>query len=91
MRDAYDNYLAHCIKDSLSRNEAPYAPHAFLHKYLSDTTRDTRQRALDIGLKYLVVCQLLAIYSDYGISEGMQNEMDYAKANNVPINIRKLF
>ena len=89
-REVNIRYLKMCMLDSLARNEAPYAPHAYLPYILDDDKPKERQRGLDIGLAFLGTCQLLAIYADHGISEGMQNEMDYAKVRNIKIEIRKI-
>lgn len=92
MRDSYDRYLLKCIEDSISKNEAPYAPHIYLPKLkvCDDRTTEGRRIGMEIGQKFLNICQLVAVYKDFGISEGMQAEIDVAKAMKIPINIRSI-
>jgi len=92
MREAYDRYLIQCLDDSISKGEAPYAPHIYLPqcKLCDDNNRESRNRGLEIGRKFLSVCNLVAVYKDFGISDGMQDEMDYAKSLKIPINIRTI-
>lgn len=89
-REVNIRYLKMAMLDSLARGEAPYAPHAYLPFMLDDNKPIERAKGLDIGLTFLGTCSLLALYADHGISEGMQGEMDYAKARKIPIEIRKI-
>lgn len=92
MRDSYDRYLLKCIEDSILKGEAPYAPHVYLPKLklCDDRTTEGRRIGMEVGQKFLNICQLLAVYKDFGISEGMQMEMDTAKNLKIPINIRSI-
>lgn len=83
-------YLDQAIKYSLDLGEAPYAPHLYLPKYFDDNVAAKRYQALRIGEKFLSVCNIIAVYTDYGISDGMQGEIDYAKSIRIPIIIRKI-
>lgn len=87
----FQHYLELCMRDSLARKEAPYAPHAYLPKYLPDTNPLDRRLALDIGSKFLQVCNKLAVYKDHGITDGMVGEMDFAKSMKILIEIRSLY
>lgn len=89
-REVYDRYLNMCMLDSIRRSEAPYAPHAYLPRVLNENSIDGRRRGLEIGLKFLESCQLLAVYKDFGISEGMQGEIDFAKSRKIKIELREL-
>lgn len=89
-REVNIRYLKMAMLDSLSRNEAPYAPHAYLPFMLDDDKPLDRRKGMDIGLAFLGTCSLLAVYGDHGISEGMQGEMDYAKSRKIRIEIRSI-
>lgn len=91
LRKTYLNYLDDCIRDSLLRNEAPYVPHAYLPRFLADSDGRQRNKALSIGTKFLLICQILAVYKNHGITEGMQGEIDTAKANGIRIEFRSLY
>jgi len=92
MRDSFDRYLIQCITDSIKKGEAPYAPHIYLPqiKLCDDRTPEGRRIGMEIGRKFLMVCSVLAVYKDFGISEGMQEEMDVAKSMKIYINIRSI-
>jgi len=89
-RRTFDEYLISCINDSLDRNEAPYPPHYYLPDFLDDSIPKQRELGIAIANKFLVACRLLASYIDFGISEGMQNELDLAKSLKIRIEIRKI-
>lgn len=88
-RDTYDRYLKMCIQDSISRNEAPYAPH-FIYPLFMGVCEINDEKCRDMANKFLIVCDKLAVYVDFGISEGMQAEIDLAKAQKKPIEIRRI-
>lgn len=92
MREAYDRYLIQCLDDSISKGEAPYAPHIYLPqcKLCDDSDRAGRNRGLEIGRKFLSVCNLVAVYKDFGISDGMIEEADYAKSLKIPVIYRNI-
>lgn len=64
-------YVRRCIRDSLSRGEAPIASHALHTQFLDDT--DPAQRALGIeaGLAWYRVADKCVVYKDRGVSSGM--------------------
>lgn len=80
------NYARLCVKDSLSRGEAPIASHLLYTQegILDDTIESERMQGIDAGLKWKEVADLQVFYIDYGISKGMQYGMDYAKEHNIP-------
>lgn len=89
-RHTFDNYLEECIRDSLARKEAPYAPHYYLPDFLQDSIPELRQIGMRIGQRFLMVCNCVAVYKDFGISDGMQEEIDFAKAHKIPVSIRTI-
>lgn len=72
-RECHWRYLRRCLVDSLRRGEAPYASHALFPHVLDDD--DTRERALGIeaGLLWGARADLVAVYTDHGISRGMRH------------------
>lgn len=91
-RETYDRYLIQCLDDSISKGEAPYSSHIYLPltKSCRDDIPSGRKLGIEISRKFLSICQLLVVYKDFGISEGMQDEIDFAKAIKIPINIRTI-
>lgn len=70
-------YAKSCMQDSLSRGEAPFAPHLLYTQegVLSDDIPEERDRGIDCSIEWGWRAQLIAAYIDHGISDGMQREM----------------
>ena len=58
----------------------PICPHLYLPQVLDDSNPAEREQALHIGLELLSCCDMLLVGTRYGISEGMQAEIDRAEA-----------
>lgn len=56
----------------------PICPHLYLPQVLDDSNPAEREQALHIGLQLLSCCDVLLVGARYGISEGMQAEIDRA-------------
>lgn len=67
-------YARACLKDSLSRGEAPLASHLLYTQpgVLKDKIPGERTKGIDAGHAWLSKTQLLAVYMDRGISPGMK-------------------
>lgn len=87
---AHKAYLAECMLDSISRGEAPLAPHAMLPIVLQDDIFVHRQRAMLIGRAWLAKADSLAAYCDLGISAGMQEEIDAARLAGTAVQLRQI-
>jgi hypothetical protein len=68
-------YARRCIRDSLSRGEAPIASHLLYTQpgVLDDAIPHERQWGIDAGLAWHAAGGVTtAVYTDLGISKGMQ-------------------
>lgn len=74
-------YARRCLLDSLQRNEAPIASHLLYTKVLDDTIPEHRKLGIESGLAWLEIADAMVVYTDLGISPGMQAAIDYAEAN----------
>jgi hypothetical protein len=85
-------YACRCVRDSLARGEAPIASHLLYTQpgILDDTIPSERQWGIDAGLAWRRVADLSAVYTDLGISPGMQYGIDIAKAAGAKIEYRTL-
>jgi len=85
-------YSRMCVKDSLSRGEAPIASHLLYTQegILDDLNPEERKQGIDAGLKWKEVADLQVFYIDYGVSPGMQYGMGYAKEHNIPFETRTI-
>lgn len=83
-------YARECLKDSLSRGEAPFASHLLYTQVLDDTDPEQRHKGMCTGWNWIPFSECLVVYIDLGISEGMQQGISYARDMHVDIEFRKL-
>ena len=71
--EANVEYARACVRDSLSRGEAPIASHLLYTQpgILRDEVPDERQWGIDAGLAWSSVAEATVVYIDRGISRGM--------------------
>lgn len=84
-------YARLCVRDSLQRGEAPIASHLLYTQdgILRDEEPAERQQGIDAGLAWLSVADLTAVYTDNGISRGMEYGIEAAEKAGVMIAYRK--
>lgn len=85
-------YARLCVRDSLSRGEAPIASHLLYTQpgILDDLIPEERQWGIDAGLAWRAVAQASVVYTDRGISKGMEYGMAAATAAGLPVEMRTL-
>lgn len=83
-------YARRALLDSLSRGEAPLASHLLYTQVLDDLKPDDRQLGIDAGLAWLRLADASVVYTDFGISRGMQLGIDAARAAGIPVEFRKI-
>lgn len=85
-------YARRCVRDSLSRGEAPIASHLLYTQpgVLDDTIPEERQWGIDAGLAWKAVAHASVVYTDRGITKGMQYGIDAAKAAGIPVEFREI-
>lgn len=83
-------YARACIKDALSHGEAPLASHILYTQpgILDDDIPHERQWGIDAGIEWYTVAQGCVVYTDYGISKGMQYGIDRAVKQGIPVEYR---
>ena len=54
-------------------------------QFLDDTKPEERTAGMDMGLSLLAMCDELWVYGIENPSEGMRNEIEYAKQHQIPI------
>jgi len=85
-------YARQCVRDSLSRGEAPIASHLLYTQpgILNDDIPEERIWGIDAGLAWKKVADLHVVYIDYGITKGMQYGIDFAIENDIQVEQRKI-
>ena len=87
----YTTYSRRAVEHSLAQGESPIAFHLWFTRYLNDDTKDQREQGLKLSLEWIDTAQLIAVYADYGISEGMILGIQHASQKGIPIQWRYLF
>ena len=84
-------YALLAVRHSLNQGEAPYASHLFYTQMLDDNNTVERQNGIEAGLEIGSFAQKTAVYTDFGVSNGMKYGLDAAKNINREIVERTLF
>lgn len=77
-------YARECLLDSLRRGEAPYASHLLYTQVLDDTALDQRHQGMEAGFAWGTKADMVAVYTDLGISDGMRFGVKRALENGIP-------
>ncbi len=90
--EANVEYARACVRDSLSRGEAPIASHLLYTQpgILRDEVTVERQWGIDAGLAWGRVAEATVVYVDKGISRGMEYGIEAAEKVARPIEYRRL-
>lgn len=85
-------YARAALKDSLSRGEAPMASHLLYTQVgvLDDTKPEERSLGIEAGLVWGSSAEETVVYTDLGISTGMQYGIDRAVDGGRPVAFRSL-
>lgn len=89
VRNVYYAMLA--VRDSLSRDEAPYASHLFFTQMLDDNIPHERTLGIEAGLSIGKNAVSTAVYADLGVSHGMKLGIEAAEQAGRPVVERQLF
>lgn len=85
-------YARACVRDSLSRGEAPIASHLLYTQpgVLRDEVPEERQWGIDAGLAWKAVAEASVVYTDLGVSRGMEYGISAAEAAGLPVERRSI-
>lgn len=86
-------YARACLRDCIKRGEAPFASHLLYTQagVLDDDIPEERMQGIHAGFAWHKVADAAVVYTDYGISKGMQYGIDNAAKLNLPVEYRQLF
>lgn len=88
--DDFVQYALRAMAHSLSLGEAPFASHLLYTRVLNDKDPEQRRQGIEAGLAWGRAADVTAVYSDYGISTGMQQGIDRATQEGRPIEFREI-
>ncbi|CAK0741577.1 conserved hypothetical protein [Azospirillaceae bacterium] len=85
-------YAKMCVLDCLLRGEAPIASHLLFTQpgVLDDNIPEQRKLGIEAGHSWIEVANYVVVYTDFGISKGMEQGMERAKSNIIPVVFRNL-
>lgn len=85
-------YARAAVRDCLTRGESPIASHICYTQpgVLDDALPAERELGITAGLAWSRVAELVAVYTDLGISSGMRRGIAVHQANGVPVEYRTL-
>lgn len=63
----------------------PFSPAIHFNQFLSDDIYEQREAGINGGLKILIKCDVMYVYTMHGVSEGMGREIDFAERNQIKI------
>ena len=63
----------------------PVTPHIYFTRFMDDTNSKERSMAMDAGMQLLLECSEVWVFGLDHPSEGMQAEIELAKAHGIPI------
>jgi len=86
------SYARACVHDSLLRGEAPLASHLLYTQpgILNDADRDERAHGINAGHAWLTSADAVVVYTDLGMSDGMEAGINLAGFNGIPVERRQL-
>lgn len=90
--DANVAYARRCLHDCLARGEAPIASHLLFTQpgVLDDTIPEERAAGIAAGLAWVKVADATVVYTDRGVSKGMQHGIVAAQLAGKPVEYRTI-
>lgn len=88
----HSRYARACVRDCILRGDAPMASHLLYTQtgILHDNNPEERTLGIDAGHAWIPAAEAVVVYTDHGISPGMQIGIDRALAARIPIEYRRL-
>ena len=83
-------YARKCMSDSLLRGESPFASHLLYTQVLDDTKDIDRLTGMSRAFNWYRHADLMAVYIDKGISNGMKMGMEVAEKLGIEMVYRTL-
>jgi hypothetical protein len=90
--DLNAKYARAAMADCFQRGEAPFASHLLYTQpgVLRDDVKEERAKGIAAGWNWMTRADLVAVYTDLGITSGMKEGIGAAKTFDKPIEYRSL-
>lgn len=91
-RDRIWKYLRAALRDCLMRGEAPFASHALYTQpgVLDDWIPEQRAHGINAGFEWGDLAEVRVVYTDLGVSGGMQKGIDRSKQQDQLVELRSI-
>lgn len=83
--DNHIDYAQEITSKAMAAGLAPITPHLYLTQVTNDEIPEQRARGLEAGQALLLLCDCVIIGNRYGVSAGMQAEIELAEQQGVAI------
>jgi len=84
------DYARAALRDCLFRGEAPFASHLLYPQVLDDSIETQRRWGMEAGWAWIDRSDLVAVYVDNGLSQGVCEDIQHARESQRPIVFRRL-
>ena len=84
-------YARRCMRDSLLRGEAPMMSHLLYTQALDDKVPEEREIGIEAGFRWGAVVEGWVVYTDRGVSGGMEHGINRAAAFGIEVEYRMLW
>lgn len=81
-------YARSACFDCVERGEAPFASHLLYTQFLDDSVPSERRQGMVSGFMWGAYADTVVVYTDLGISKGMQEGVDRAEASGKAVEYR---
>lgn len=86
----FRRYALRALRHSIALEEAPFASHLLYPQILRDEILAERWLGIEAGHAWLRHADLVAVYQDHGISNGMMRGINAAMAVAIPVLYRNI-
>lgn len=83
--DRHIDYAQELTRQALEAGLAPITPHLYMTQCLNEDKPQERAQGMAAGLTLMKNCAFVIVGTKYGISEGMQQEIETAAALRIPV------
>ena len=67
-----------CLR-ATKKNYIPICPHLYFTQFLADDNPEQRKLGMKMGKQLMRICDEMWVFEKYGVSEGMEQEVEYWK------------
>lgn len=83
--DNHIDYAQELTSKAMAAGLAPITPHLYLTQVTNDEIPKQRAQGIEAGQALLLLCDCVIIGNRYGVSAGMQAEIELAKKSHTPV------